>query len=1779
MKTVYQTLLKLAYICLLLLGTVYALTAQTAIFSEDFNGYGNGATSGINWSTDVSGCNLRGGDYFEVHGNKFEGRDLDCEAIWMTSVLDISGYQDISIEVDLQEAGNMESNDYMWVRYKLDGGAEQTLANNGYNNNDFNNVTASETGINGSTLQLIIRVRNDNGSEKHRIRDVHIEGTEACLYSENFNSYSDGTDNSSKWSISGNPDGHFEVNNNKLEANDLGREITWSSSVIDISNHSNINISVDMSTGGNEMEDNDYMQVYYKLNGGSLTLLSNGSQINDFSPVTATASGINGSTLQLVIKAKNTTHHEFFYVDDIEICGTPGAPSASITLSADITDVSCNGGSDGSIDLTPSISGGSGSFSYEWSTGAVSQDLNSMSAGTYTVTVEASSASATASFTIAEPSGISLSNTATDVSCAGGNNGSINLSVSGGTSPYDYNWSNGSSDQDISSLSGGVYMVTVTDDNSCTASSVIGVADGAAISITGTASEETAAGNEDGSIDITVTGGAGSFSYEWSNGANSADITGLAGGTYTVTVTDGNSCTASESFTVTTISSGGGVTGLSGYCFRKEIEIQSSKVAGSSSHTDFPVLISFTDSDIRSTGNGGNVESTDGYDIRFTADDGTTELSYQLNSYDASTGELIAWVKVPSLSGSSNTSIYMYYGNDAVSTDGSSTDVWHSAFKGVWHLDEDLPSSNNIYDATANGIDGEKRGSTHASDHKAGKIGMAYDLDGSNDYYEMDTDLNTWLGGTGTVSAWIKTSQWGHSNAWQSPGITGIEEAGGGNDIFWGVIDGSGKLYAQAGNGSNAKTSPRVNDNQWHHVVITRNHSNGEIKVYMDGDLEDTDNSETGTKTNSFYSLGRIEDTGGSAEYLEGQLDEVRMLNTILDADWIKTEFNNQDDPSSFYTVGSEESVNCGGSTPPSGGPSGYSYCKNIATNPAYVHGSGSHTDFPFLVELTHNDLRSTGNGGQVTSSNGFDIIFTNEAGTTQWSHELESYNASTGKVVAWVKIPSLSTSTATNFKIYFGNSSVTTNQSSTDTWTENYKAIYHLNNSFDDATDNGNDGTNYNSNNLSSSKIGSGRTFDGNSDYIRVSNSSSLNITGNQVTISAWAKVDNVGQDAPFAVKGTTVNQEQYMLGVDTESQPQDTYNMRVTTNNGHSRYNVGEPNFGSWDYVTYVYDGSLGSNPRMKMYVNGVLVSSQNASGSIESNSSGDLWIGKRPLGDNRYYDGALDEIRISDAAHDAHWIRTEYDNQNNPTATITVTSCTVEEVPCFTWLGTTSADWTTGTNWSCGEVPTCNDTVIIPAGTPNTATITSGNTGYAKNLNIETGATIQMGTTGELHICGNLVNNGSIDLSGGTTRFIGSNEQTISGNSPEFHNVVINNTSSTGVVFNISVRVSNTISFDDGHVYTGTDTLILLNTDGDDETILDYSEESFVVGKLNRALTRNTDDYVFPVGKDDEKLFWVNIENNNMQGIGNLTVWFTDLERHDDSELNVTAQDITYQRICPEGMWVIEPNSQPSSGKYTVDVGITNFAGLNDNNYGVLKRPKGGRGDQWNKGQGTLDLLGGLGRLVTSGIGRLKNLTSFSEFGVGTGGGSELPIKLASFEAEYIAEDNWVKVDWETQVEINNDYFLVQRSIDGLEFEDVAEVDGAGNSTITLAYTAYDQNPPRGMVYYRLKQIDFDGKYSYSEMVPVMITGEYAKTDVKVYPNPASSFVNIDMQTEARDIKVMVLTLGGAMVQYQEATHPGGAFKARVDLSDALSNGQYIVRISYGETETVKKLMIVR
>jgi len=224
--------------------------------------------------------------------------------------------------------------------------------------------------------------------------------------------------------------------------------------------------------------------------------------------------------------------------------------SATITLSAIQKDAACYGSATGSITLT--VNGGTKPFTYLWSNSQTTKDISALKAGIYNVTVTDSlGCNATLSITINEATALSLTSAKTDVSCNGGNNGSINLAVTGGTKPYTYLWSNALTTEDISSLSAGIYKVVVTDSVGCVDSLSVTINEKAALSVTEVHKNIGCNGANTGSIDLTVVGGTQPYHYVYSTGDTLQDITSLVAGTYNVTVTDSVGCVATLAVTLT----------------------------------------------------------------------------------------------------------------------------------------------------------------------------------------------------------------------------------------------------------------------------------------------------------------------------------------------------------------------------------------------------------------------------------------------------------------------------------------------------------------------------------------------------------------------------------------------------------------------------------------------------------------------------------------------------------------------------------------------------------------------------------------------------------------------------------------------------------------------------------------------------------------------------------------------------------------------------------------------------------------------------------------------------------------------------------------------------------------------------------------------------------------------------------------------------------------------------------------------------------------------------
>ncbi|HBS88668.1 MAG: hypothetical protein A2W91_18680 [Bacteroidetes bacterium GWF2_38_335] len=214
------------------------------------------------------------------------------------------------------------------------------------------------------------------------------------------------------------------------------------------------------------------------------------------------------------------------------------------------TDVLCNGMSTGALDLT--VNTGTPTYGFNWNTGASTEDLSGIPAGTYSVTItDSHSCSTTVSASVAESDVITISLGQSMVVCYGACDGTITTIVTGGSGSYYYIWNDGSSTSDLIGLCAGIYEVTVTDDYGCTAYSSTEITQPDELTATLTSStDESYSGACDGTASASASGGVGPFLFSWSNFETTSDITGLCAGIYTVTVIDAVGCTAGTSATI-----------------------------------------------------------------------------------------------------------------------------------------------------------------------------------------------------------------------------------------------------------------------------------------------------------------------------------------------------------------------------------------------------------------------------------------------------------------------------------------------------------------------------------------------------------------------------------------------------------------------------------------------------------------------------------------------------------------------------------------------------------------------------------------------------------------------------------------------------------------------------------------------------------------------------------------------------------------------------------------------------------------------------------------------------------------------------------------------------------------------------------------------------------------------------------------------------------------------------------------------------------------------------
>jgi YD repeat-containing protein len=393
--------------------------------------------------------------------------------------------------------------------------------------------------------------------------------------------------------------------------------------------------------------------------------------------------------------------------------------------------------------------------------------------------------------------------------------------------------------------------------------------------------------------------GAGTIT---ASGLFTASSSLATGQTVTITATSQADQTKSASATVT-------LSPLpcpnTGYSFERRIAINHAMVPDTD-QTNFPILITGTYSYLATAANGGQIQNANGYDIMFSSDAaGHNKLDYEIDSYNGTTGAVAYWVRVPVVSHTNDTALYMWYGNPYIATSQENrTEVWSNAYAGVWHFG--TPESGIAADSTVNG----NNGINHEVLPKTGIFGSAGWFDGTGNIF-LDIPSSTSYKPTGaiTLEAWVNVAN-GYTTDY--PDIFSLDFSGNGNGpqvygleewyvfgvpLFTADVDGTRET---------ALGGPGLPSGQWAHMVGT--YDGQQLTVYENGVVT----SVTPAPGVIDYGSSKDLDIGTFSPYATptgwsyaGLMDEARISTVARSADWIAAEYSNQSSPATFYSIGS----------------------------------------------------------------------------------------------------------------------------------------------------------------------------------------------------------------------------------------------------------------------------------------------------------------------------------------------------------------------------------------------------------------------------------------------------------------------------------------------------------------------------------------------------------------------------------------------------------------------------------------------------------------------------------------------------------------------------------------------------------------------------------------------------------------------------------------------------------------------------------------------------------
>lgn len=697
------------------------------------------------------------------------------------------------------------------------------------------------------------------------------------------------------------------------------------------------------------------------------------------------------------------------------------------------------------------------------------------------------------------------------------------------------------------------------------------------------------------------------------------------------------------------------------WAYRVKLTIASSQV--DADLTDFPVYVDL--SDLPSTFFD-NVQS-DGGDIRVTKSDETTEVARQVVDIDTvgDTGQL-HFEANGTLSSSSDTDFYIYYGNPGASEYAAdatygSENVWDANYLGVWHLEED-PSGTapQLLDSTSNGLDLTTAGTMTGGDSVAAVIENGIDFDGSND--DARSSSNTGLTNTDsrTVSCWAKLT----ATAADADPVTGSGATGGGN--MFNIVTGVGgngywsvRTGTSGGSGNDLSSTSSSSSDVSSFVFLVAKYNGTTLKLRRN-DAEIATGSRTLTTSDGLFRLAEGPQATRNPPVV---IDEVRLSDSHRSDEWNDAEYVNQNTPGTFYTVASEEEADIDWYDT--------SWLKRIKITVNSDEVDADLTDFPVYVDLS--ELDST--FFDDVKSDGGDIRMTKADGTTEVAREVVAIDTvgDTGEL-HFIASGTLSSAQGTSFYIYYKNSGASepaedSTYGAENAWTT-YAGIWHMQEDPSgsapqilDSTSNDNDGTSNGSmtsgDSVAGKLAGNALDFDGTNDYINCDVNATLDVGSGDFTYSSWFKLNNTGNNW-FGGSGsagaggkryglTVFNGEAYVIIDDNTTQQ-----LAKSGTTGVYDDNL-------WHHCAGVRDGT-----DLKLYVDGTLAATTaiGAYGSLDDADG--MALGVLDLSSpTNYMQGVLDEERVSvGTAMSADWLSTEFNNQASPATFFSMGS--PEDVP---------------------------------------------------------------------------------------------------------------------------------------------------------------------------------------------------------------------------------------------------------------------------------------------------------------------------------------------------------------------------------------------------------------------------------------------------------------------------------------------------------------------------------